>query len=419
MGVKEINRRRHYLIAVAVFAVAIALRFAVALAVYGRETGDIYFFRVLADTVLAGGSPYDLPWQYAAYPPFWLHVMPSGLRAWAYLLGLSFDFVFKIPPMLMDGFVSTLTYLLLVESNFGSKSAFIWSLLYALNPLTIYNNAIAGQMDSLPIGLAFVAALMASNGKYRWLLLGALTLGFAMSFKSYPLVFLPFFMWQTVRRYRGDWAKVGWVVALVLVPWAIQLLPFVFWGRTEAVARMLNYMFLQSGGGGLGHIGSLAIVKWIGLPVAKLTVESVQVPASWGIVGRFLVYILDAYRLLLLSKFVFGCAYLLVCATGRRLEITFSILLSLLLIFVFIGGYFAYYLMWLVPFATILRRKWVIPYSLVGIVLIVTEHPAANLIFWGICLTWLIKMIVDVVKLKNLTSLLLGARTRGGASNSV
>src|SRR5262249_25947168 len=127
-----------------------------------------------------------------------------------------------------------------------------WSLAFALNPLAIFNNAIEGQVDSLPLRLTLIAALIFLRPGLRWQVLGALTLGFAISFKTYPLMFLPFFLWEIIRRHGWAWGKIAATVLLVLTPWALQVAILLLAGQPEALTRTLNYMFLQSGSGGSG-----------------------------------------------------------------------------------------------------------------------------------------------------------------------
>jgi hypothetical protein len=387
--------RQHLLTGLLALVIAIAVRVVVALWVYGIETNDTHYFRAVADVVLAGGSPYDLPWDYANYPPFWSYLIPSAFRVWGFLLNVSFDFMIKLFPIAVDGLVSALLYVLLVEKTQNTRQAFLWCMAYALNPLSIYNNAYAGQVDSLPIGVAFFAAVMIMRPGKWWLPLGALTLGVAMSFKALPVIFFPFWLWETYRRYGWNWRWLATITGFIFLPFIAQFLPFIVLGQFLPLARMVEYMFLQSGGGGLGILGWLGILKWLGMPVAKLTVETLVLPLHWGAIGGMLVYILDAYRLLLISKMTFGVLYLVVLAKGRQLEIPLAILIIFLLVFVVIGGYFGHYFMWLLPFAIWLRSKFIIPYTAFGIALTVTLNPILNLAMWSTCLLWLINCLMS------------------------
>jgi len=387
------------------FAVAVGARLAVALVLYGQETNDTMFFRVQADTVLAGQSPYSLTSMFANYPPFWLYLVPAGVRVWSNLLGWPMDFGIKLLPILMDGFISALIYIWLRERGSSDGSAIFWSLAYGLNPVSIFNNAVEGQIDSLPMGLALLAALIFLGATYRWQLLGALTLGFGVLFKIYPLMFVPFFIWELVRRYGWHWGKILSVVGLVMLPWLLSMAPLLWIGQDEALIRTVRYMFLESGAGGSGKFGLLGVVKWSGLPVAKMNVDTVSVPASWGIIGQALVWSLDLYRLLLLTKALFGAGYLLLCSLGRKIDLTLSMLLSMLLIFVFIGGFYNYYPMWLLPLAMLKQQRFAIVYSILATALIATELPAVNFLFWGTCCAWLIYLAVDLNKQNQWTTL--------------
>jgi hypothetical protein len=386
---------RHLLIALLSLVIAIAVRVILALYVYGIETNDTHYFRAVADVVLAGGSPYDLPWDYANYPPFWSYLIPSGLRVWGFLLNVPFDFILKLLPISLDGLISFLLYAVLAEKTSGARWAFLWSMVYALNPLPAFNNAIYGQVDSLPIGIAFIAAVMITRPGNRWLIGGALVLGFAMSFKAIPVILLPFWLWETVRRHGWNWRWLAAIIALIFTPFIFQFLPFVLLGQFLPLARMLEYMFLQSGSGGLGTYGWLGIVKWLNLPVVKLTVETLPITAQWGVLGGMLNYIFDVYRLLLLSKMAFGALYLLIAATGRKLEISQAALIIFLLIFAVIGSYFSHYFMWIAPFAIWTRHKPVLLYTLVGSVFMLTNDPLLNFVFWATCTGWLIHCLIS------------------------
>ncbi len=398
--------RKYYLVSACIFLIAVIPRLAMALSVYGQDVGDMPIFRLQADTTLLGGMPYtDLPYADANYPPFWTLYMTVSLRVWGILLNISFDFMLKMLIAVVDGMISLLIYLVLLEQNIESKIAFLWSMLYALNPLVIYNSSFYGQIDSLPIGFSFIAALMAVNAKYRWLPLGALMLGLAISIKTYPIMFLPFLLWETIRRYGWKWNKIASVMALVWTPMLLQLIPLLLAGQTEILSRLLFHIFLQSGTGGLGHTGFLGVVKWIGFPpIAGLTAHEVDVPQSWGLIGALIKYVLTEYRLLLLTKLIFGAAYLLVVARGRRLNLISSMLLTLMMIFAFVGGFFAYYLMWPLPFATLLQKKLAIVYTISGWLLIALAHPAINFLFWAVCLMWTTRTILEIVHTKPVPS---------------
>ena len=107
-----------------------------------------------------------------------------------------------------------------------------------------------------------------------------------------------------------------------------------------------------------------------------------------GVVGPALAWVMDQYRLLLISKVLFVIIYLVMLWYMRNGPLLKVCLLTFVVLFSVVGGFFGYYLLWPLPFAVVLRDKGVVPYSILAFLLNVWANPWVNLVFWVFCAGW-------------------------------
>ena len=93
-------------------------------------------------------------------------------------------------------------------------------------------------------------------------------------------------------------------------------------------------------------------------------------------------------RLLLISKILFVIIYLVMLWFMRNGPLLKVCLLTFVVLFSVVGGFFGYYLLWPLPFAVVLRDKGVVPYSILAFLLNVGANPWVNLVFWVFCAGW-------------------------------
>ena len=382
-----IRRRKLWQIFVVVLAAAFS-RFAVMAWLGERELGnDIRSFRVVAETLLAGKSVFELPNFVYTYPPVWMYAAKL-LRSIGDAYGVSFTLLIKLPQVFADCVVSALMVFVVAKRTENTSAPMLAGLSYALNPLSIYVAAGIGQVDPLVMGLVLGAMLLAESGRLRGFMASGLGLGIAISLKTYPILLAPWLVWRAWMAFPRRWVAGG-VAGLCILPWALALVPFLLNGETAALTRTVQFMFLQSGSGGLAQQrGLLPALAFVGIPIHGLNAGMVSFAPALGVVGQALAWVMDQYRLLLISKILFVIIYLGMLWFMRNGPLLKVCLLTFVVLFSVVGGFFGYYLLWPLPFAVVLRDKGVVPYSILAFLLNVGANPWVNLVFWLFCAGW-------------------------------
>ena len=391
-----IGRNKRVRLFVVIFVAAIS-RFAVMAWLGDRQVSDdIGYFQLVADTLRAGRSVYDLDWQVYTYPPSWMYAAVL-LRSIGEAAGVSFTLLIKLPQVFADCVVCALL-VSSVGKRTGQRYAPLFAgLAYALNPLSIYVTAGIGQLDPLVMGLVLAAMLLGESGMMRGFVCGGLVLGLAISLKTYPILLAPWLVWRTWAAFPRRWIAGG-VAGLCVLPWALSLLPFLLNGETAAFTRTVQFMFLQSGAGGLAQQrGLLSALAFIGIPIRGLNTEMVSFLPGLGLIGSGLAWLFDQYRLLLVSKMLYVTILLGMFWFLRNSPLLKVCLLTFVMLFAVVGGFFGYYLLWPLPFAVVLRDKSVLPYSLLAFVLNVWAHPWVNLLFWIFCAGWSVLLVRELM----------------------
>lgn len=124
-------------------------------------------------------------------------------------------FVLKIPYLILDIITAFLLTQFFKEKKQKQKVFLFW----LFNPILLYAIYGLGNFDILPSLLVLLAVLLVLKNKKG---LGGLTLGIAVAFKTYPLLFLPFLAILGGKKTK-DRIKI---FVLGLIPYSLTCLPF-------------------------------------------------------------------------------------------------------------------------------------------------------------------------------------------------
>lgn len=184
---------------------------------YGAGLVDIRNYEIVGDAVLEGRTAYELELRNYPYPPPWMYVEAVSLGI-ARNTGISFDFVIKLPLVISDVVITYVVFLLLKRRN-TPRSAFLWALTFALNPVAIMVSAGHGQFDSIVILFTLLSIYLIADHSEHDLKIpfAALLLGLGIALKLYPVLVLPILL---IHRYNLDHYDNAWGLGfLVLFPW--------------------------------------------------------------------------------------------------------------------------------------------------------------------------------------------------------
>lgn len=345
----------------------------------GLPSGDISYFQEVATTLGSGKSIYELDWQVHTLPPLpayiFLYVEKIGQA-----LGISFPTAIRSLGALVDSLMFIMLMVFANQKGWSRNAMLGWGAFFALNPTSVFVTGTVGQIDNLMLLFCFAAALitMLSPSPARWkpVLIAGLLLGISISIKTLPVAMGPLFLGYLYVVKQADIRKLAAFFVCAALPWGLQLIPFATAGETEAFLRTIRYMFLQSGGGGLDYgLGSINAIASLGVPVVGLNSEGVSFINES--ISAVLNYGLDRFRLLLLSKVVFAIVYFYILFKNRAASLALNIQLTLLAVLTFVGGIFAYYLVWVLPFGITQKDKSLVAISIIGVFANIYTKPFA------------------------------------------
>ncbi len=324
--------------ALLIFTVAVLSRFIPALMVYG--SADVLEWPIAVALYEQGQDPYMQNTVFN-WPPFWLAVVRFLLHGGA-IVKLPVHLVVKLLPIMSDGVIALVIYHILVKTGAGNRKAFIGSLFYALNPVSIVITSVHGNFISIPLAFLVLASYSFLCGdKPVHVVLSSLALGCGIMSKIWPAVALPFFLVRIV-----SWKNRGVFTLLAIMPVVFSLFPIYFINKDLVVDRFITYQS-QAGWWGLTGIGQV----W----PSSFTTAFCNEYAKHG--AKVLVIAIIA--LLFVSRR---------CDLARTLSV-------LLLVVVFLmNGFGPQYLVMLLPFAVISGDRWFLPYSMLVTVLFCFEY---------------------------------------------
>lgn len=155
-------------------------------------------------------------------------------------------FLLKIPYLIFD-LVVAFIFLRLFDKDKDKLLAFT---LWIFNPVNLYATYMIGQFDIIPTSFMFLAIYLAYRNK---LSLSALTLGFGIAFKIFPIFILPLII--LLAKNWIDKFKFG---ALGLSPYVVSILPFLF-----SSGFRTNALFADQGSKSLYAVINVSGGEWL------------------------------------------------------------------------------------------------------------------------------------------------------------
>lgn len=358
---------------------------------HGSEVADIHSLQEMGELYLRGINPY-LALNYNVYPPLAIYLEALTLHLSA-LINVPFYILIKLWPNLADILTGFLIYLFLTKKGVKPNIASLWGLIFLLNPISLIISSAHGQIDSIPSFLVILSIFSLTFNLTRFsYVISALFLGLSIAIKPNPLILLPFFL---IFR-KTDFKTKLIFLFFTTVPLVLLFIPFLQDNAEYVLKRIFDYS-------GASDFGLPAIWRGIyylqtGSYKFEFTKEILQYSKIFFLIG--LIFLAFIYR--------------------NSNKLINSLLAIYLLFLSFYFGVSAQYLSWVLPLAVLKQDLMVIPFSLSGIVslisfylflnprIIVTElstippfqsqfmliYAFSNLIFWAITLFWLIKVIL-------------------------
>ncbi len=306
------------------------------------EIGDMGVYRRLAVAVRNGDNLYAYPntFPYTPYSQF----IPLAILKISEATGLPYAFVLKGCLSLVDGVTALLILGYLRWRGVAFARSSLWAMAWALNPMSILISAFHGNlMASVPclVLAAYVSAEVGRHGKGRTTLLAisALLLGLAIAMRTYPVLLLPVF----VLLYARTIGEVGAFIALAGLPAVVSSLPYLIYTREAFLHEILAY-------GGVPDFGWLSVRR----SVAHLVLNA-GAPVPDVLWARTKELFLGGYLAACLAMPLF-----------RRASFGRALMIAPLLFYALYGGVSAQYLLWVLPFAVILRERLTLPFTILG-----------------------------------------------------
>lgn len=329
-----------------------------------NEIFDTSTYHSMALTVLRGDNIYAqrVFFPYMPYTQF----EPAAMLLLAEKMNWRFDFAIKLPSILMDCVATAGIFLHLAKKRKNLLSAFGWTLLWALNPVSILISSFHGNyMTVVPVFmlLAYLAAGKANEDAQRgwWLAISALMLGLAIVTRTWPIMVLPAFVFLGTRSLRES-LMYG---LIALFPTIASALPYLIFSRETFLAEISGY-------GGFPDFGWLSVFR-------TLPYISGKVP---GIITSLFDDISMGYSRTLFLVSVIALTFLL--PLFRPSSLGRVILLVPLFFYWIYGGVSAQYLIWVIPIAIAIKSRWSLIFTLVATITIIAfYHTYAPPILYG------------------------------------
>jgi Gpi18-like mannosyltransferase len=358
------------------------------------ETGtnyDIESYKLVSENVIGGDDVYTESdtinrHPYLPFQLYWLGLAGVLAKQTAF----SFNSIVRLLPILADGMIAIMLFFILKDKK-GQSSAFHSSILYALNPVSVFVAAYHGQFDAIP--LLFI--LLSVYWLFRNQHIASVFLGFGILNKSWPVLFFPI-LWKNVH---GFWRKIFNALLAAIPPIAgIFLYAWVFEARILTVLkRAVTYNH------GIGAWGYTYLLRMLGSGIK---------PLAPFINSYFFHYARFATLLVL------GIIWLFFAQKKPPIK---GFLIILLSFYSFSHAFAIQYLVWILPFAILCgQKKWLRRYTIAAfgyMILIyntIINHPIiptltsfpekmtnltvlVSIPIWIIAILWL----VDILRCKN------------------
>ncbi len=342
---------RSWVIPLSLVLLTASVRVVPAAVIHQGRVSDFVNMEEMADAVLRGDNIYarTLLFPYAPYSQF----MQGGMKLLAHKLSLRFEFVVKLAPIAADCIV----VLLLLYAPFATSAsrrvcAFVW----AINPVSILITAFHGNIMPVVAMLIVASTIAFDHDPERktgsiFVTASALLLGLAIAIRSFPVLFLPLFVFK-LRNHRE---RIRFL-ALALFATAFSSLPYLLFAPKAFIREVLGYS-------GVPDFGWAAIIRALTREGQLATITD-YAPTETKV-------------LFLLAYAVWLCV---IAIRDPEQPVTATSVTIPLLFFCIYSGVAAHYLIWLLPLAlTVGDRRMITLFSLGSTLALVgfyaTYHP--------------------------------------------
>ncbi|MFA6185052.1 MAG: hypothetical protein WC720_02755 [Candidatus Shapirobacteria bacterium] len=174
-----------------------------------------------------------------------LETVMSGTNIYS-IPGLSwYLFILKFPYLFFDLAVAFLLY----KYFNNPRQKYLAFILWLFNPVTLYATFCMGVFDIIPVFFTVLSAYFLKKEKLSF---SALSIGFGIAFKMYPLFLLPFVIFKA-----NKWSQRIKLLIISFLPVIITNLPFIFSSAYRYMVfspksqKMLHMEWMLSGAEGL------------------------------------------------------------------------------------------------------------------------------------------------------------------------
>lgn len=296
---------------------------------------DIDSYKLVGQHVIAGEDVYSAPDTDKRHPYLPFQMVWSGFsQLVSGKFHVAFESFVRLAPIFADVLISLIIYSVISRSNLQISA--VWaSLLFAVNPLSIYVSAYHGQFDAVPLMLLLLAVISARKNEGG---LSGFWLGFAVLTKSWPILAFP----QIWSVFRGQKQKILFAALVGLIPLAAVLI-YVWLFNASFITVIKKAVTYNSG---IGVWGYTYLLRLLGLFWSDLQ----PVINGFFSVSRYLTLAL------------LGLTWLFV---ARKQDLFGGVLTLLIAFFAFTHAFSIQYLIWLLPFAIIDGQfRWLKWYTL-------------------------------------------------------
>lgn len=243
-----------------ILGLALLVRLVPALLLPVGANYDIESFRLAGEALLGGQEVYgSAAIGRHPYLPFQMYLVALALFIARHTF-LPFVVLVKLPAVLADVAITGLILDSARRSQWAQRDIWILGLAYALNPISILVSAYHGQFDAIPVMLLLLAWSLWFFG--RRLPASAISLGFAVLSKTWPIIFLPV-VWLRMANIRQ---RLAYGLIAGLIPLIFTAGYIIISGADPLVAlrRPLTHTGVP------GYWGPLAILAVAGKSVGAL-----------------------------------------------------------------------------------------------------------------------------------------------------
>ena len=330
-------------------------------AVYG-PLADVGMDELMVRPFLSGDNIYVVTHNLYPYTTLWLYIVTPlfKLSEWAHL---SPGFVVKSFLALVDAGITALLFWGTLRRTGGRTRAFLVGLAYALNPVSVMITGFHGNRVSLAVLFVLAAyCVLAFVQEGGHLQLSALLLGLGIALRGDPILLLPIFAWKAGASCRR---KIEYALLAVL-PTALLLVPFLVATPTAVRREIFGY----SGVTDFGYASVLRSWTYYQMYSGRDLPNAAWVKSHLADIDWMRTVFASSFMRFLTrnSKAVFLICWAVsaLWAVIKRVNLLDSVLVVYLMFYFLYHGISAQYLLWVLPFALMLRNPMVWPYTILA-----------------------------------------------------